>query len=291
MVRTGPVGGIGSAPPAAPSRPEQDGTPKVDPKWVKAVVGHMYVIHVVDDTRDFYALFRVDQISKGDTCTISWQLVPAPGDPGQGLEPRRTEDLPRAAAQGIQAGLLGGVTTTGLSNLGTAIDFGVPVEINRNMGAAVGPFVAFPVSRSVALQVEALFATRGATPTEITGDPPPPGHSPPLRRNFRLTYLDLPVLVRLTPRSLPRVYFLAGPSFNINLSAKAIDTLPAAEADLESVVRNGEVGVVLAAGVTEGRLLVEARYSAGLTDVTDSPAITAPVRTRAFAVVVGVRFK
>ena len=61
-----------------PSRTKRDGKPKVDPLWVKAIVGHMYVIHVVDDTRDFYALFRVEALERGDKCTISWRLTADP---------------------------------------------------------------------------------------------------------------------------------------------------------------------------------------------------------------------
>lgn len=60
------------------SRPKRDGIPKIDPAFVKAVVGHVYVIHVVDDSRDFYALFRVDDLQRGDYCTVSWKLIQNP---------------------------------------------------------------------------------------------------------------------------------------------------------------------------------------------------------------------
>jgi hypothetical protein len=63
---------------ARSTRPKNDGTPKVDPIFVKALIGHMYVIHLVDDTRDFYALFRVEALERGDNCTISWRLIPTP---------------------------------------------------------------------------------------------------------------------------------------------------------------------------------------------------------------------
>lgn len=64
--------------PVARSKPKHDGKPRVDPLYVKVVIGHMYVIHVVDDTRDFYALFRVEALERGDYCTVSWRLVPVP---------------------------------------------------------------------------------------------------------------------------------------------------------------------------------------------------------------------
>lgn len=64
------------APP--PRRPKNDGVPKVDPIFVKAQVGHMYVIRVVNRGEDFYALFRVESLERGDKCTITWKRVPAP---------------------------------------------------------------------------------------------------------------------------------------------------------------------------------------------------------------------
>jgi hypothetical protein len=59
-------------------RAKRDGKPKIDPMFVKAIAGHMYVIHVVDDTRDFYALFRVEALQRGDQVEVSWRLIPEP---------------------------------------------------------------------------------------------------------------------------------------------------------------------------------------------------------------------
>lgn len=70
-----------SSPPtpiAVAPRPKHDGKPKIDPLFVKAIAGHIYVIHVVDDTRDFYALFRVEALQRGDQVSVSWRLIPAP---------------------------------------------------------------------------------------------------------------------------------------------------------------------------------------------------------------------
>ena len=67
-------------PPSAlpPTPKKNDGTPKIDPVFVKAVAGHVYVIHVVDDENDFYALFRVEAIERGDRCVVSWKLIAPP---------------------------------------------------------------------------------------------------------------------------------------------------------------------------------------------------------------------
>ena len=45
---------------------------------VKAIVGHMYLVHSKDRDTDHYALFRVESLVPGDNVTISWKLVPAP---------------------------------------------------------------------------------------------------------------------------------------------------------------------------------------------------------------------
>jgi hypothetical protein len=69
-----------SAPPPAAPRPttRRDGVPKIDPIFAKAIPGHMYVLRVVDDVEDFYVLFRVESLVRGDNCTIAWKRVPAP---------------------------------------------------------------------------------------------------------------------------------------------------------------------------------------------------------------------
>jgi hypothetical protein len=77
-VRPIPVTELASAVPAPLTRPKRDGKPRIDPAFVKAIVGHLYVIHVVDESRDFYALFRVDALERGDHCTVSWKLFPDP---------------------------------------------------------------------------------------------------------------------------------------------------------------------------------------------------------------------
>jgi len=67
----------GPPPPAAPE-PERNLRPPSDPIFARAVVGHIYAVHVVDAGVDYYALFRVESLASGDRCTISWKLIPSP---------------------------------------------------------------------------------------------------------------------------------------------------------------------------------------------------------------------
>ena len=54
---------------------------QTSPDMLRAILGHMYVLHVVDDRRDFYALFRVEALQRGSNCTISWKMIPPPPQP------------------------------------------------------------------------------------------------------------------------------------------------------------------------------------------------------------------
>lgn len=45
---------------------------------VKAVVGHMYVVHTKDRETDMYALFRVEALEPGMSVTISWKRIQSP---------------------------------------------------------------------------------------------------------------------------------------------------------------------------------------------------------------------
>ncbi|MBC8030703.1 MAG: hypothetical protein H7Z16_11375 [Pyrinomonadaceae bacterium] len=43
---------------------------------VKAIVGHMYLVHTKDRDNDHYALFRVEALDPGARVTISWKFIP-----------------------------------------------------------------------------------------------------------------------------------------------------------------------------------------------------------------------
>ena len=45
---------------------------------VKAIIGHIYVVHTKTDKIDRYAMFRVETIDPKGVCTISWKLAPSP---------------------------------------------------------------------------------------------------------------------------------------------------------------------------------------------------------------------
>jgi hypothetical protein len=59
--------------PSLPAHPQ----PAPEPS-VKAILGHMYVVHTKDRDNDHYAAFRVESLEPGKSVTISWKLVASP---------------------------------------------------------------------------------------------------------------------------------------------------------------------------------------------------------------------
>ena len=45
---------------------------------VKAIEGHMYVVHSRDRDDNHYALFRVEKLTPGESVEITWKLIPQP---------------------------------------------------------------------------------------------------------------------------------------------------------------------------------------------------------------------
>lgn len=45
---------------------------------VKAIVGHMYLVHTRDTDNNHYVLFRVEKLVPGESVEISWKVIPPP---------------------------------------------------------------------------------------------------------------------------------------------------------------------------------------------------------------------
>jgi len=104
----------------------------------------------------------------------------------------------------------------------------------------------------------------------------------------------VPILGRFGFGKGLRGYVFAGPSLNFLISAKAKSGLfgTASETDVSEDVESLEAALVLGGGIEIGPLLVEARWSEGLTNILVdgvSPAGTA-LKTRTLLVLGGIRF-
>jgi len=62
-----------------PSLPAYE-EPEREPS-VKAIEGHLYLVHSRDTDSDLYALFRVEKLEPGKSVEISWKTIPRPQRP------------------------------------------------------------------------------------------------------------------------------------------------------------------------------------------------------------------
>jgi hypothetical protein len=191
-----------------------------------------------------------------------------------------------AAAQSIGGGVKGGLSLADVPN----ISDGVPAAsaiLELRIGYAVGGFVAIRFGNGFSIQPEALYTQKGVGAGA-------PGGAASSEFKLKADYVDVPILGRFTFGKGLRGYVFAGPSLNFLISAKAKSGLfeTASEIDVSEDMESFEAALVLGGGIEIGPLLVEARWSEGLTNILVegvSPAGT-DLKTRTLLVLGGIRF-
>jgi hypothetical protein len=170
--------------------------------------------------------------------------------------------LPSAAlAQRRQFGAKVGPSFTGIV---LAEDDGQ--DYHPRIAASGGGFIALPLTRRVAVQLEAMSSPKGARLDEAgTG----------VAQTLMLRYFEVPALVRVRGPVLGAgvPYVLAGPYFGVRTSAKAqlstvVNSIKSGVRDnADALIERFEGGVIVGAGLDIAQhLMVEGRYSHGLTN-------------------------
>ncbi|MEO6239175.1 MAG: porin family protein [Vicinamibacterales bacterium] len=178
-----------------------------------------------------------------------------------------------AFAQGLSFGVKGGVNFANVTfeNTDAAKGKWLPV---------VGIFATLPPTLGISLQPEVLYSQKGAS----LGD----GQS-----SVILDYLEVPVLARRSMTAFGhRVYLAGGPSFALRLRARTrvkFDDVTE-EIDTSDDVSRFEVGVAAGGGIEFGSVVVDARYTFGLTDIDKDKAADAKSRNRVLSLTGGWRF-
>lgn len=154
-------------------------------------------------------------------------------------------------------------------------------DLKQLLGLVGGIFVGRPISDSIGLQVEGLFSQRGAKQTVGSFD-----------ETIRLTYFDVPVLLRLGSSSSDgaRFHAFSGPQASFNLSAEVKDETTGMTTDLKDEVKSFALGWIFGVGVESGSLGLDARYTLGLTNL-DASSTDDKVKDRTFAVMLSYRLK
>jgi len=158
-------------------------------------------------------------------------------------------------AQGIMAGLRGGLNLTGLSHSAAQLE-----GATRFSG---GLFVNVASDDLFSVQPEFNFVwhSAGARGT-----------------NINLTYFEVPILFRLSTGYSTRFYANAGPVISTLLRARESGALLASDAsfvaqesdrrDVSRFDRDSNFGLMGGVGVIINNIMVEARYTLGLSDIS-----------------------
>jgi hypothetical protein len=181
-----------------------------------------------------------------------------------------------ALAQGVTVGAKGGV------NFAT-VDFAAAGDASKGRWSPLaGAFVVLPIHWGIALQTEGLYTQKGGRL-----------HGTAVDSSLLLDYFEIPVLARVSMNAFGgKLYFVGGPCPAFRLRARTRTEFNGAteEIDVASAVKRFDLGVAGGAGMEFGSLVVEGRYTFGLTDVNKDPTDAAPSKNRAISVTAGWRF-
>jgi hypothetical protein len=140
------------------------------------------------------------------------------------------------------------------------------------------------------LQTEVLYTQKGAV-YEVAVPAALGGGSG--KATFKLDYIDIPILLKITPLPLPVVtpYLEAGASYSILLGAKLKLEDPAGESDegdIKDGMTKGDLSIIVGVGVEILMLDINARYVMGQTKVFKDGDVK--IFNRGIMVTAGIRF-
>jgi len=181
----------------------------------------------------------------------------------------------------VQGGVLGG---PGWSTLNVKTEESGFPDFSARSGMSIGGFIVTPTRRGMGLEPEVLVTLKGGKATQA-----------PIEALFRLTSLEIPILLRFNAPSVPQktsFHGLFGPTFGFMLKSRESRTESGIteDRDLSDVTQGFEVGLTAGAGVDVGRLRIDGRFTWGLTDLNAENTFgNTNFKSRMFTVLAGVR--
>lgn len=132
-------------------------------------------------------------------------------------------------------------------------------DLDMAWGGTAGVFAGTNFNRNVGLQVEALVSQRGAK-NDAGGD-----------RTLRLTYLDVPVVIRLGNTETNDTHFHAftGLTPGFKLASDLTNSATTLTIGVNDDIKTFDLGWVIGAAVERGPWSFDARYTLGLVDIND----------------------
>lgn len=188
-------------------------------------------------------------------------------------------------ASNVQAQALSAGVKAGLNVATLDFDRQPPESpaIDTRTGLVAGLFFVWPAGSRLSVQTEALYSQKGATFDEsgVSGA-------------VELDYLEVPILLRLStpPSNGASFHVFGGPSFGVRLRARS-EIAFEGETEREEFsdeVKRFDLGLVVGAGVELGRLVIDGRYTWGVSNVNALADDDVEIRNRAFSIMAGVKF-
>ena len=158
-------------------------------------------------------------------------------------------------AQGLSFGIKGGLN---LSSANGAWAKGV----ESRTGMAAGGYLTLSLLPPFAIQPEILYSQKG---WKASGD----ASGVPWTGEYRVNYVEVPVLAKFSFGMLVKPYILAGPYYATKISGSWKETVgDTTTTGIMDYVRDSDMGFVLGAGIsTPIKLSFEARYSNSISTI------------------------
>jgi hypothetical protein len=184
-------------------------------------------------------------------------------------------------AQSVQGGIKGGISFTTLDGLGEVIGNLPEVNVESRINYVAGVFVKVNLGTFFAFQPEVLYVRKGAklAATGVFTE----------SITYNLNYIDIPLLARVQTSRGTGLYLLAGPSIGLNVTATVEDEAGETE-DVKDGINTSDMGLVIGAGVELAHILVEGRYTQGLSNIIKDAEGEESVKNRAISLLFGIRF-
>lgn len=166
------------------------------------------------------------------------------------------------SAQELSFGLKCGVNVSNLSQDYT--DYASDTDVKT--GLVTGIYADISILSSLEVQPEILFSQKGWV--ESGND---------FKCNYRINYLELPLLVKISFGDIVRPYLVVGPYFSYRLGTsyykEIVNNLPIS-GDLDDVIKKTDVGLSFGIGAqTPAKFTIEGRYSLSLNSISNDTDI------------------
>lgn len=157
-----------------------------------------------------------------------------------------------------------------------------PPSLGMRVAAVAGAFYTVPLSSRIGVQVEGLYAMKGAK-LDVLG----------IASTLKIDYLEVPILGRVRLGDGHRHYYVDGgvaPAFRLRARAATAFSGATEELDITDTVERFDLGAAAGGGIVIGAFSVDGRLTFGLRDIDADKTDSSQTKNRAVAVTAGFRF-